>query len=84
MVDTNIKAAEEMIEQIHSILKDSFNQTESWEGKDNAVRLYRLHFIKIYVDKMIYGTSNNEIEHMFAEWNIPRIINKEKPEGWEE
>ena len=86
MVDSNIKTAEEMIEQIHAILKDSFNQKAEpkWESKNNAVRLYRLHFIKMYVDKMIYGTSNKEVEKMFAEWNIPRLINKEKPDGWEE
>ena len=83
MVDLNIKKAEEMIEQIHAILKDNCSQTESW-SVDNRVKLYRLHFIKIYVDKMIYGTSNDEVEDMFAEWSIPRLINKEKPDGWEE
>lgn len=86
MTDINLKHAEEMIEEIHSILIDSFNQKEepAWEGKNNAVRLYRLHFIKMYVDKMIYGTSNKEVEKMFADWNIPMLINKERPDEWEE
>ena len=79
MVDLN----EEMIEEIYAILKAGCSQTETW-SVDNRVKLYRLHFIKIYVDKMIYGTSNEEVENMFAEWNIPRLIHEEKPDGWEE
>jgi len=86
MVDSNIKTAEEKIEEIYAILKDSFNQNEGWNGfpTDSAIRLYRLHFIKIYVDKMIYGTSNEEVELMFREWHIPRLIHEGKPDGWEE
>jgi|TARA_R100000149_G_C5867989_1_gene132413 hypothetical protein len=79
MVDLN----EEMIEEIYAILKDGCSQTDKL-SVDNRVKLYRLHFIKIYVDKMIYGTSNDEVENMFAEWNIPRLIHEEKPDGWEE
>ena len=79
MVDLN----EEMIEEIYAILKDGCSQTESL-SVDNRFNLYRLHLIKIYADKMIYGTSNDEVDAMFAEWSIPRLINKEKPDGWEE
>tara|TARA_R100000353_G_scaffold85272_1_gene63589 strand:+ start:7129 stop:7380 length:252 start_codon:yes stop_codon:yes gene_type:complete len=83
MTDSLFDPPEKIIEQIHTILKDNCKLTESWSVHNRIVK-YRLHFIRMYVDKMIYGTSNDEVEKMFAEWHIPKLINEEKQDEWEE